>query len=210
MRAQSTLLLPVAAVFAVACGGALAELGTIDNTIGRASLHDIMTDIPDLLHKRGYAIYQTQSTGSTLYIETGWQERAPFDDEAKQRVDGARTRFIVRGRRTGPGMYQLVITAENQVKASDDSTLKGAIQVAGGWSTMRPTEMYRAYVRDITGEIKMKVDAGIRTYDVLRDGAAPLTAPSNAPPSRARTGSAGARPAASESTSPAGAPDTQR
>jgi hypothetical protein len=111
-----------------------------------------------VLRRYGYAIYQNRQTSSTLYIETGWQERAPFDDEAGGGMEAARTRFIARGRKTGPSLYALTISVENQVRARSDT-------VATGWSTMPPTEMYLDYIREITTEIDMKVDAGLRRYD---------------------------------------------
>lgn len=156
------LLRSVTAIVLTACSGALGHMGSIDDTIGRASFHDIMTEIPAVLHRHGFAIYQDQQTGSTLYLETGWQERAPFDDEAKAGVDYARTRFIARARKAGPSTYTLTISAENQVRGVADT----ASGITPGWSTQPPTRLYLAYVREITTEIKMRVDAGLRKYDL--------------------------------------------
>ncbi len=169
MRARFRfLLLPTAAVL-TACSGTLAHLGTIDHTVGRASFHDIMTEVPAVLLRHGYAIYENRPTSSTLYIETGWQERAPFDDEAEAGVEYARTRFIARGRKAGPATYTLTISAENQVRASADTAPEIAVRLAAGWSSMPPTDGYKAYVQEITTEIEMKVDAGLRTYDAQLD-----------------------------------------
>lgn len=162
MRARVRfLLLPTAAVL-TACSGALAHLGTIDQTVGRASFRDIMVEVPAVLQHHGFAIYQDRQTSSTVYLETGWQERAPFDDEAKAGVDYARTRFIVRARKAGPATYRLTISVENQVRALEDT----ASGITPRWSTMPPTDLYQTYVQEITTEIAMKVDAGLRKYDV--------------------------------------------
>ena len=158
MRARVVFLLLSTAVVLTACSRALARLGTVDRTIGRASSYDIMREVPAVLQLYGYAIYQNRPTGSTLYIETGWQERAPFDDEADGGAEYARTRFIARGRKAGPTVYTLTISAENQVRALADT-------LDTGWSAMPPTDMYMAYVREITGEIELKVSAGLRRYD---------------------------------------------
>jgi len=155
---RSILLLLSTAAILPACSRSLAHLGTIDHRIGRASSYDIMREVPAVLRLHGYAIYENRQTSSTLHIETGWQERAPFDDEADEGAENARTRFIARGRKAGPTVYTLTISAENQVRALSDT-------VEAGWSTMPPTDAYLAYVREITTEIEMKVDAGLRRYD---------------------------------------------
>lgn len=145
-----------------ACGMPLAEQGSTEQVIGRASYHNIMAEIPEILMREGYAIYKNRETSRTLYLETSWQERAPFEDEAAMGVEYARTRFVLRGRRTAPRLYTLRLEAQNQVR--------GAFQEgewhdrAGAWSTAPLTDMYRAYVDEISTEIQLKVDAGLRTY----------------------------------------------
>lgn len=173
MPARGPFLLLSTAAVLTACSGVLAHLGTVDHTIGRASLHDIMIEVPEVLQRHGYAIYENRPTGSTLYIETGWQERAPFDDEVEEGIEYARTRFIARGRKAGPATYTLTISAENQVRAPADSAPEIAVRPATGWSTMAPTSMYKAYVQEITTEIEMKVAAGVRTYGAQLDRVAP-------------------------------------
>jgi hypothetical protein len=37
-----------------------------------------------------------------------------------------------------------------------------------GWSRIPATEMYRAYVREISTEIELKVAAGLRLYGIPR------------------------------------------
>jgi hypothetical protein len=165
MRARVLFLLLSTAVALTACARALANLGTVDRKIGRATSYDIMREVPSVLQLYGYAIYQNRPTSSALYIETGWQERAPFDDETERGVEYARTRFIARGRKSGPTTYTLTISAENQVRTAADTAPEIAGVPAPEWSTMPPTDMYMAYVREITGEIEMKVSAGLRRYD---------------------------------------------
>ena len=82
-------------LLAMACAGSLASLGSIEQTIGRASYHDILTEVPQAFRRNGYAIYQSRETPSTIYIETNWQDRAPFEDEAGLGADNARTRFRI-------------------------------------------------------------------------------------------------------------------
>lgn len=146
------------------CAGSLANRGQVETTVGRATFNDIMNEVPSILRRVGYAIYEVRETGNSLYIETGWQERVPFDDEAEAGADVARTRFVARARKVGPALYTLRVTAENEVHGV--ATPEELPEAAGGWSTMPATGMYKAYVLDITTEIQMKVDAGLRTYGV--------------------------------------------
>ncbi|MCA9737438.1 MAG: hypothetical protein R3E98_17705 [Gemmatimonadota bacterium] len=146
------------------CAGSLANRGQVETTVGRATFNDIMNEVPSILRRVGYAIYEVRETGSSLYIETGWQERVPFDDEAEAGADVARTRFVARARKVGPALYTLRVTAENEVHGVEPP--EALPDAAGGWSTMPATGMYKAYVLDITTEIQMKVDAGLRTYGV--------------------------------------------
>jgi len=151
-------------LFVAACAGSLANHGTVDANLGRATYADIMTEIPDLFRRLGYAIYQNRETGSTLYIETGWQERAPFQDEEELGVENARSRFVVRARKAAPGLYTLRISAENQVKGLPDASGQVPDQAMEGWATMRTTEMWETYADDVITEIRLKVAAGLRTY----------------------------------------------
>jgi hypothetical protein len=161
MHLSAFVLLVSTAGALTGCSRGRIPLGTLDRTVGRASERDIMVEIPAVLRRYGYAIYNDRPTSSTLYLETGWQERAPFEDEEKAGVDYARTRFIVRARQAGPSTYTLRVSAENQVRAPADT----ASGIVPAWSTMAPTDLYRAYIREITGEIEMKVNAGLRKYD---------------------------------------------
>jgi hypothetical protein len=160
--ASATAVLP----FLAGCSGTLVNRGSVETTVGRATYHDILTEVPQALRRNGYAIYRNQETRSTIYIETGWQERAPFEDEAAKGVEYARTRFIARARNAGPSVFTLRISAENQVKGLQDSSGEPMDWQTQDWATMPATEMYSAYVGEITMEIKLKVDAGLRTYGV--------------------------------------------
>jgi hypothetical protein len=183
-------------ILLAACSGALAHRGTIEQTIGRASFRDIMAEVPEVLRRHGYAIYENRPTASTLYIETGWQERAPFEDEAKGGIEAARTRFIARARKAGPATYSLTISAENQVRAPADTAPDIAVRLATGWSTMSPTHMYEAYVREITTEIRLKVDSGLRTYGSRVDLVPPYGGARSGSPSRAARPSTSSSPVA--------------
>ena len=152
------------ALLLTACGGTLADLGGTQQTIGRATHRDISIEIPATLRRWGYAIYYNRETSSTLHIETSWQERVPFDDEAARGADAARTRFIAQARQSGPAIYTLRLISQNEVSLPD--SIGGSNP--NGWSRIPATEMYQDYVREISTEIELKVAAGLRTYGVRR------------------------------------------
>lgn len=155
----------------------------MERKIGRASLHDITTEVPHLFRRLGYAIHENRLTASTVYIETAWQGRGPFDDEAEKGVEYARTRLIARARKSGPTLYTLSLTAENQVMGQAAPGLESADRGSSGWRTIPATDMYREYVSAIAEEIKMRVDAGLRVFDATArptDRTKPLSGTSDA------------------------------
>lgn len=146
-----------------ACGGSLANRGSVEATIGRATLHDVVTQVPEVLHRYGYAIYETRETSNTVYIETDWRGRAPFDDEVEAGSDFARTRFVVRARRGGAAFYTVRITAQNQIRLEDGGASMDPGAEGPAWTTIPATPMYDDYVSEIMLEIELNVDAGLRT-----------------------------------------------
>lgn len=152
------------ALLLAACAGSLAGLGGTDETIGRATHRDIAVEIPATLRRYGYAIYNNRETSSTLHIETSWQQRVPFEDEAELGADAARTRFIAQARQSGPAIYTLRLISQNEVSLPDSIEQANPV----GWSRIPATDMYRAYVREISTEIELKVAAGLRLYGTPR------------------------------------------
>jgi len=159
-----------AAVALTACGGALAGRGGLERSVGRATYHDILTEVPAMLRRYEYAIYTTRETASTVYIETDWRNRAPFDDEAASGADFARTRFVVRARRAAAAFYSVAITVENQLHMgppSDSIPARGDVG-ADGWTTLPASPMFEEYAEEIMTEIELKIDAGLRTHGPVR------------------------------------------
>ncbi len=147
----------------IGCSGTLTQLGRVEQTVGQASYYDIMKEVPEVLATHGYTVYDDTPNGPNLYIETGWQERAPFDDEAAQGITYARTRFIAQARKASADTYTLRIRAENQVQVGEGATATVAFREGTPWGTMGPTGDYTAYVHQVTSEIEMRVAAGVRT-----------------------------------------------
>lgn len=144
-----------------ACSGATLSHSAVESKIGRATFRDIVVEVPDIFGANGFSIHETRRTGNSVSFETDWRARAPFEDEAEQGADRARTRLLLDARRAGGRTYSLRIRAENEVRG-----VPGASgPVAGSrWGTIPATEMYRAYVRDLFMQIKLEVDAGVRVH----------------------------------------------
>jgi len=152
--------------------GALRQ-GSVGHRVGHATGRDIVDEVPKILGGHGYAIYNTRRTDDTIYFETNWRNRAPFDDEAEGGAEQARTRIIVRARRSSESFFTVRLEAQNEVMG----VITGGDPTGTDWSTMPATDAYRTYVRDLTNEITLAVDAGRRrgatfgTASALRDGA---------------------------------------
>lgn len=156
--------LPLAAALLLAvggCAGATLNRSAVESKIGRATFRDIMVEVPEIFGANGFSIHESRRTGRGVFFETNWRGRAPFDDEAEQGADRARTRLVLNARRAGGDIYTLRIRAENEVRG-----VPGASGPAGGsrWGKIPATGMYREYVRDLFMQIKLRVDAGVRVH----------------------------------------------
>lgn len=157
-RATWALVIAVAVPVCSACAGARLSQSSVQDRIGRATERDIVALVPEILQRHGYVIYNNRRSDDVLYFETNWRSRAPFEDEAAQGADGARTRIIIRARRASEFFFTLTLEAQNQVSGIPfDSELAGS-----PWSTIPATDLYREYVAALTLEIQLQVDSGNR------------------------------------------------
>jgi len=146
-----------AAFLLSACATSLASRGSVQETVGRATVRDILVEVPEILGESGFAIRERETTGNRIRFETEWRARAPFDDEAARGAEEARTRIIVSARESAATLYTVQVRADNEVK--------GASAVAFGapeWSRIPATDMYRDYVRQLALSIKLRINAGVR------------------------------------------------
>lgn len=157
MRAGPALIAG-AALLLSGCVASLANDSTVEATIGRATLRDFVSEVPEVLGTSGYTIHQRRQTSRLVTYETNWMYRAPFDDEADRGASAARTRLFVSARVSAGNIYAVRARAENEVRG-----VPGAGDLAGtGWSRIPATEMYEAYARELFLKIKLRVDAGVR------------------------------------------------
>ena len=159
LRATWAVLVAAAVPVCSGCGTARLSQSDVENRIGRATERDIVALVPEILQRHGYVIYNNRRTADMLYFETNWRSRAPFEDEAAQGADDARTRIIIRARKSSGMFFTLRLEAQNQVSgipyASSDL-------VGSRWSTIPATDLYKEYVSELSSEIRMQVDSGQR------------------------------------------------
>ncbi len=138
------------ALLLAGCGASLGRQNRAD--IGRATLRDIQLHVPEVLADHGYSIHQRRETRTSVYYDTSWLYRAPFDDEAERGVQEVRTRFIVQGRRGGGDFYDVEIRVENSVRG---------ILPSGDWSPLA-TPDFEDHMRSVSDELMMNINAGVR------------------------------------------------
>jgi len=134
------------------CGASLGR-GVLRNDLGRGTRRDITMFVREILYRYGYAIQEVRETSNTIYYETAWARREPFDDEAARGAEECRSRIIVEARKGGAEMYSVRLRAENTALV---------FQYPGEWRPMPATEMFREHVREISNAIRMEIDAGVR------------------------------------------------
>ncbi|NNF29431.1 MAG: hypothetical protein HKN73_19545 [Gemmatimonadetes bacterium] len=144
-------------VVSACMGGRLSQSG-VGGRIGHATGRDILDAVPKILGSHGYTIYNSRRTDDSIYFETNWRNRAPFEDEADGGAEAARTRIIIRARRSSATLFTVRLEAQNQIMGVSHVT-----DPAGtSWSTMPATDAYKAYIGELSSEISLRVDAGSR------------------------------------------------
>ena len=110
-----------------------------------------------VLERYAYILLKQEVSPTRVYLETLWQVRTPFADEAEAGASAAETRLIVRA---GPlrGTSNSIMTnrpvwlvAENRVHMPGDST----------GMPLANSDEFKAYIREIAAELKS---------EYLRDG----------------------------------------
>lgn len=134
------------------CGASLSR-GVLSNDLGRGTRRDIATFVREILYRHGYVIQQVRETSNTIYYETAWMRREPFEDEAARGAEESRSRIIVEARKGGAETFSVRLRAENTALV---------FQYPGEWRPMAATEMFRDHVREISNAIRMEIDAGVR------------------------------------------------
>jgi hypothetical protein len=146
-RRLALTLLPLFSACAV-------QSNLIQVDVGRASRFDVLNKVESLLNREGYTVQERRDTGSLIQLATSWTTREPFEDEAARGAIECRTRVMVEARRQGNDIFAVVLRAENSALTDD---------AAGVWQALPPSEMFRGHVRELSNELALEIDAGVRT-----------------------------------------------
>lgn len=150
--------LALAALACVSGGRSGLPSAEVTHEVGVASLADFQRGVPAVLRRRGYEIIRTDGPPA-LYVETDWQMRQPFVDEAERGVTHARTRILIRGRARGE-----IGTAETLYAVQ--MTVESWAMVIGqeGWTRVPASPQLAEFARALSRELGMEMDVGARRY----------------------------------------------
>src|SRR2546423_269385 len=122
--------------------GCALQKNVVRASVGRATRFDVLNRVEGVLNRYGYTVQGRRDTGTTIQLITGWQNRAPFEDEAGRGATECRTRLTVDARPQGNDMFAVILRAENEIQAAD-----------GSWKPDAPAEMFRAHVADVSNAL---------------------------------------------------------
>jgi hypothetical protein len=126
--------------------------------IGTATGPEAMDKTVQVLHLHQFELERHEGS-PTIYIETRWRERTPFEDEQLLGISSAQIRAIMRGRpRSGTGMgglYTIDLTIEQRVRTDRNSEV---------WTNMVMTDQGRAYAARIAEDLRRELNVGVRRF----------------------------------------------
>lgn len=102
-----------------------------------------------LVEERGFTLARRSRQFSSVYYETGWQERDPFDEETARGITGARSRVMLRARRTATGAYRATLEAENQVRTDS----------LPSWHSVPVGPSFQEWVDAMVGALEGRLDS---------------------------------------------------
>ena len=126
--------------------------------LGNASGPDALAVAMRVAQQYSYQIANVDSL-KAIRIETEWQKRKPFDDEAAFGIQDAESRLLIVARPRGNTMigsnYSVNLTVENRLRVQGESS----------WNESLNTEMFNAYAEKIALDLKqLYTNIGVRRY----------------------------------------------
>jgi hypothetical protein len=152
-------------VFAVAllarCSARTSGPGQFRQDVGIGSAPDVITIARRILTQHRFEIHQEHLPPEvgTIYIETRWLDRRPFEDEQSLGVETAQTRAIVSGRPRSPtsaqgAAYSVSLVVESRVR------MMGADE----WSNQSVSDGARRYAAGIVEQLQRELTLGVRRH----------------------------------------------
>lgn len=120
------------------------DLGTVDGE----GLDRAVSAV--LVEGRGFTLERSNLQFGSVYYETDWKERDPFEAETARGIIDARSRVLIRGRRTSDGRFRSTLEAESQVRTDSMPS----------WHSEPVGPGFRAWVDSIVAEMAEAMDSG--------------------------------------------------
>jgi hypothetical protein len=159
MRRLMALTL-IAMSAACASGGGSNSPGVINNTRGMGNATAIETyEITSRILTMHQFEVEHEAGPPTIYFQTRWRERHPFEDEVRMGIDGARIRATVRARARSQTslmgeFYNVDLAIEQQVRFNDSNA----------WEIRPATASAVAYAEEIAQDMRRALDVGVRRH----------------------------------------------
>lgn len=146
------------AISLTACASSGRTGGNFTRNIGTATEAELLEMSHRVLALHQFEI-ERQEQGPSIYLETRWRNRVPFEDEAPLGVEAAQVRTIIRGRprsSTSPMglLYSVDIKVEQRLKVLSQADW------VQNWHTRTAAEYAGRIVEDLRRELQI----GVRRY----------------------------------------------
>lgn len=129
------------------------EAATVyDADLGRTSFETIIQEVPRILDRYRFPILRAENRETTVYFETEWKWREPFEDEIALGFVEANTQIIIEARKSGARLWRVRFTAHNRLRAATSPE----------WEEPPLTEMFREYMSRIVLELERDLHMRIR------------------------------------------------
>jgi hypothetical protein len=150
----------LAVVLVAGCAGSRgsASVAHFARGIGVATGPEAVAKSHQVLSLHQFEIEREEELPS-LYIETRWRNRTPFEDESALGVEAAQVRALVRGRSRSPTssmgeLYTVDMTIEQRVR------VRGTAE----WAHVTATDSARAFAARIVEDLRRELDVGVRRF----------------------------------------------
>lgn len=142
----------LAILAACASGGGGDSDTEYDRSLGRITYRTLAEGVDKIFRKYTIPIYRQEEQYATVYIESEWISREPFESEVAQGAVAARSRFVINGRRSSGPVFRTTITVENQVRTESYPE----------WRALPVTSDFTDWAREIVSDLEAEVRTGIR------------------------------------------------
>lgn len=151
-RLMASVILALLAASCAATRAAPEAVSVYEVDLGRSSFETIVQQVPRILNRYRFPLLRGENRETTIYFETEWKPRDPFEDESALGFAEASTRIIIEARRSGATLWRVRFTAENRLRRPTSRE----------WEVPPLTEMFSEYMARIVQELERDLQMRIR------------------------------------------------